>query len=59
MVLDGFNMFASIPDFPISGVDVAAALASRFGPADRWLFVDVETLTDIDAVALGDLWCST
>lgn len=52
-------MFESIGDSPISGEAVAAELAAQFGQDERWLLFDIETLTDVDALALGDLWRNT
>ena len=52
-------MFESISDSPISGDSVAAELAAHFGKDERWLLFDIETLTDVDALALGDLWRNT
>jgi hypothetical protein len=49
-------MFDSINDLPISGEAVAAALIAKFGRDERWLLSDIETLTDVEALALGDLW---
>lgn len=52
-------MFDSINDLPISGEAVAAALVAQFGRDERWLLSDIETLTDVEALALGDLWRHT
>lgn len=52
-------MFDSIGESPISGGAVAEALIAQFGREERWLLSDIETLTDVHALALGDLWRKT
>lgn len=51
-------MFGSINGFPISGETVTAALVARFERDERWRLSGIETLTDVETLALGGL-CST
>lgn len=50
------RMIHSQNEFPLRGESVAAAIVSTAEPHDVWLLSDIETLSDIPAASLGNLW---
>jgi hypothetical protein len=46
----------SLGTFPITGSNVSAVLGELYLPEQLWILADIETLSDADALVLGDLW---
>lgn len=49
-------MEASLKTFPISGGACSAVLSAVAGPEESWILTNIETLSDVPARELGDLW---
>ena len=50
------TMDDSLDLFPICGSTVRSLLEKKFNPEQLWVMIDIETLSDTKALALGELW---
>jgi len=49
-------MKRSLENFPIDGITCSNVLNNAATSEKNWILSNIETLTDVPALALGDLW---